>query len=334
MGEDRALSEIPLVHLARNEARCYRQRAGIDGRHVATHRGLAGNEAADRLADAGRRRWMVPERAAAFISCASSIPPEPEVPFFTLADRIFWQKIKDEVDPLRPFRPGRQCLEVVELIVGAANVRTLFPAERSAASRAGPPATTGRRVDLADQLHQAGISIVGFQETRCRRQVTGLRRGFRVFAAAADQAGHGGVELWIRQDIMGDPRSFHVLVAEPCFLLVKGHTAAGVIQFCVCHGPDSTRNQAEIQAWWRRSAALIWSACQVSSPLVLLCDANARVGSVASPAVGDQAADWEDTAGAEFHAVLLEWDLCLPATMPGPHNDPDKPSGTWCSRSR
>ena len=181
--------------------------AGIDGRHVAAHGGLAGNEAADRLADAGRRRWMVPERAAAFISCASSIPPQPEAPFFTLADRIFWQEVKDEVHPLLPFRPGRQALEVVELIFGSANVRTLLLAERSAASRACPPAMTKRRVDLADQLHQAGISIVGIQETRCRRQVEGLCRGFGVFAAAADQA--GGVELWIRQDILGDPADIH-----------------------------------------------------------------------------------------------------------------------------
>ena len=134
----------------------------------------------------------------------------------------------DEVGPLRPFRAGRQCLEVVELIFESANVRTLLPAERSAASRAGPPAMTGRRVDLADQLHQAGISIVCIQETRCRGQVTGSCRGFGVFAAAPDKAGRGGVELWIRQDIMGDPRSFHVLVAELRFLLVNGHTAAGV----------------------------------------------------------------------------------------------------------
>ena len=138
---------------------------------------------------------MVPERAAALISCTPSFPPESEVPFLTLADRIFWQGIKDEVDPLRPFRPGRQRLEVVELIFGSANVRTLLPAERSAASRA-PHAMTGRRVDLADQLHQAGISIVGIQETRCRRQVAGSCRGFGVFAAAADKAavlsrGHG-----------------------------------------------------------------------------------------------------------------------------------------------
>ena len=68
LGEHRALSEIPLVQLSRSEARCCRQRAGIEGRHVAAHRVHAGNEAADRLADAGRRRWMVPEWAAALIS--------------------------------------------------------------------------------------------------------------------------------------------------------------------------------------------------------------------------------------------------------------------------
>ena len=147
-----SLSEIRLVQLTRSETQCYRQSAGIECRHVAAHRGLAGNEAADRLADAGRRRWMVAERAAALISCAPSFPPESRGTFpYRLADRIFWQGIKDEVDPLRLFRPGRQCLEVVELIFGSVNVRTLLPAERSAASRAGPPAMNGRSVDLADQ---------------------------------------------------------------------------------------------------------------------------------------------------------------------------------------
>ena len=41
-----------------------------------------------------------------------------------------------------------------------------------------------------------------------------------------------------------------------------------------------------------------------------------------SLAIGDHAADWEDTAGAEFHALLLERDLCSPATIPDSHNDP------------
>ena len=83
----------------------------------------------------------------------------------------------------------------MELTLGSASVRTLPPAERSDASRAGPPAMSGRRVGLADQFQQAADSIVGFQETRCIEQVTGSCRGFGVFAAAADKAGQGGVEL-------------------------------------------------------------------------------------------------------------------------------------------
>ena len=166
---------------------------------------------------------------------------------------------------------------------------------------------------------------MGIQETRRRDFVTGSFRGSGFFGAVADKAGQGGVELWIRQNIMGDNKSFHVLVAEPRLLLVKGHTAAGVIQFSVCHGPDSARGEAEMQAWWRRSAALIRSACQASLPFVVLSDASARVGSITSMAIDGHAADWEYTAGAEFHALLLEWDPCLPATMAGPHNDPAKP---------
>ena len=243
-----------------------------------------------------------------------------------MVNKIFWQ----EIDSHKPFQFGKQSTESVELTLGSAYVHTLLPAKRSAASRSGHPAMSECRVGLADQ--QARGSTVGIQEMGCREQVIGSCRGFGVFAAAADKAGQGGVELWIRQDIMGNRRSFHVQVAVPRFLLVKGHTAAGVIQFCVCQGPDSTRGETEIKAWWRRSAAHLWSACQASLPLVVLCDANARVGSIASQATGDQASDWEEAAGAEFLTLLL--DLCLPATMPGPHNDPAKPAGTWCSRTR
>ena len=41
LGDDRALTEIPLVQLARSEARHHRQRAGIEGRHVAAYKGPA-----------------------------------------------------------------------------------------------------------------------------------------------------------------------------------------------------------------------------------------------------------------------------------------------------
>ena len=144
---------------------------------MAAHRVLAGNEAADRLADAGRKRWMVPERVVALISCALSFPPESEAPFHTLADRIFWQGIKDEVGPLGTFRPGREC---------GAYLRV-----RQCPHAASRRARCGFSSWSSCQLHQAVISIVGIQETRCRGQVTGSCRGFGVFAAAVLSCGYG-----------------------------------------------------------------------------------------------------------------------------------------------
>ena len=74
LGDDPALSELPLVQLARTETRHNKQRADIEGRHVTAYKEHAGNEAADRVTKAGRRRLMVPERAAKLISCAEAEP--------------------------------------------------------------------------------------------------------------------------------------------------------------------------------------------------------------------------------------------------------------------
>ena len=45
MGDERSSTELPLVQLARSEARHYRQHATVEASHVAAHKGHAGNEA-------------------------------------------------------------------------------------------------------------------------------------------------------------------------------------------------------------------------------------------------------------------------------------------------
>ena len=56
-------------------------------------------------------------------------------------------------------------------------------------------------------------------------------------------------------------------------------------------------------------------------------DANARVGSNVSEAIGDVDGVRENFAGAEMHAVLREHSLCLPATLVGEPGD----GFTWIS---
>ena len=50
------------------------------------------------------------------------------------------------------------------------------------------------------------------------------------------------------------------------------------------------------------------------APTILLADANGRVGSVRSCAVGDHMPDVEDVNGAFLHGLLLRYHLVLPGT--------------------
>ena len=112
--------------------------------------------------------------------------------------------------------------------------------------------------------------------------------GFGVFAPAADKAGHGGVVLWIRQDIMGDPRSGGV---------VPRHSSG------VCVSPlyRSSCHAMPMRGWdWLRR----W-------PLAI----RRRIGRT-QLARSFMSCSWSGTF--VFHL----------------HNDPGKPSGTWCSRTR
>ena len=58
---------------------------------------------------------------------------------------------------------------------------------------------------------------------------------------------------------------------------------------------------------------------------MLLTDANAHLGSVATAAVGDLAAKEENLSGASFHS-FLQLDCLLPATFSTFHSGP---SVTW-----
>ena len=60
--------------------------------------------------------------------------------------------------------------------------------------------------------------------------------------------------------------------------------------------------------------------------LFVLADANSRVGSVCSDAIGDWQPDPENTKGAFFHQWLLEQNLFLPQTFAAFHSGP---SCTW-----
>ena len=90
----------------------------------------------------------------------------------------------------------------------------------------------------------------------------------------------------------------------------------------VAHAPHSGVDVALRDAWWQDLS------CRLAGQpdIVLLVDANARLGSSVSDAVGcGGMCQQEDTSGALFHRTLVELGLCVPATF-GPV---DATAFTW-----
>ena len=66
--------------------------------------------------------------------------------------------------------------------------------------------------------------------------------------------------------------------------------------------------------WWTDLRAQVRRHLRPGEPLLLFADANGRLGSVQSEAVGPVDADEEDAAGAALRGLAEDFDLALPAT--------------------
>ena len=109
------------------------------------------------------------------------------------------------------------------------------------------------------------------------------------------------MELWVSHKIC--PRgaeAIKVLVAEPRRLLARVATTLGPITCFVLHAPGEHTGAEVVQAWWKESEKLL-DRVPKAEPVIMMVDANARVGSVQSSAVGPQCPDEEDEGGSAFH---------------------------------
>ena len=95
----------------------------------------------------------------------------------------------------------------------------------------------------------------------------------------------------------------------------------------VAHGPsDLTNNGCADDFWVECGRSLGRRPCH--SEVIVLADANARVGSVPSEHVGTHDAETENHSGRAFHQFLAAIGLWLPATFPACHVGR---STTWTS---
>ncbi len=78
--------------------------------------------------------------------------------------------------------------------------------------------------------------------------------------------------------------------------------------------PTAVAPQEELSAWWNKLDTMVQAQRDHGEVCFALLDANARVGSVTSPFIGDLGLEGETTSGMLLHQVFASLDTCLSAT--------------------
>ena len=220
------------------------------------------------------------------------------------------------------------------------NVLTLLDkpvqAERQGLRQAGMR-IKGKRHLLIRQCLEDGINIVGLQETRLQDTAVLPDAQYVMLHSAATEAGHLGCALWLcktlphatcdGKSLYFDAKQRTVTALSSRHLLVNVAAPHLHCLILVAHSPADPKDEGGVVTrFWRERSAEI-ARIQGALPLIVLTDANGRLGTQVSPAVGPVDAEDETAAGGAFHDFLLRHHLCVPATFGEYHTGA---SWTWC----
>ena len=152
-----------------------------------------------------------------------------------------------------------------------------------------------RRTDaIAAQFQHLGWRLVGIQESRTPKQVRNTQ-GFTVFASGSKGAKNEnlGVELWVNTRVpygtsKGAPpfkltkKAVTVLHTNPRCLVARIVAVGLNLTVAAAHAPRKDASATDRAKFWADLSSLTvrWSVS------LLLIDANARVGEIASAAAG------------------------------------------------
>ena len=305
--------------------------------HVPAHQGHPWNEAADAVAWAALSFWLPVEdfqplqlRFCQDPACQwlwmleTSEKGQPDVPI-TVNGKMRLNAsaaLPSTTQPIHhPFQTRQESEQADTILISlvlkcaTANVLTLY--QNKSAHGKG---LTARHEVLLRSVEEEGLHLIGVQETRSQMQGHCAHLGYHILSAPATSKGVGGVQLWVRQywctssgSITLTHEHLRIVAWTSQTLVVRLWRDELKMIIVVAHAPNCpTFDQAT--GFWDELTASIPTALR-SWPLIALVDANARVGSFVSAAVGSFGAEDENVAGECFHRWLHEQELFLPQTF-------------------
>eukprot|EP00438_Fugacium_kawagutii_P027653 Skav229842 [mRNA] locus=scaffold2033:162783:168356:- [translate_table: standard] len=360
MGHWQALQHTRLVAFARNLWILCEHRFSVasTGEHTCSHRGEPGNELADSLAtlarlgrfDTSLDDWHSILQLPGFVEASEWfwLLHDPSLQGFLHDGFLAVPKFASTVPTVEAFpldvlepRQSHDALQCdLDFKLCSANVLALKAgSDTNVASVADAPGPS-RQDALLQQFHDDGITIFGLQETRLRQQQLSYDDRFILISSPATSNGHRGLLLGLSQttafgsfaDAQGvqhqiyfDDHCYSVIAATPRWLLVRIVTRIWKGILIVAHAPHAGHALSEIHDWWEQLAAALPKKYG-SWDKILLVDANARVGSEPSEAIGSHQAEATDEKSEPFMMFIHSMNLFLPSTF---HLHQIGDAGTW-----
>ena len=326
---------------------CAQSVCHLIGRHIPSHSGFAGNELADILAKyAGRcpepdeivTRPSWPSRLVkhelaewAWLALGSQSDLPALSALESEAGRLFAEAA------VRPFTfyasnsAGDGCLKTVPGDIGV-QLRLCTLNALSLRDWDDLPqglAVIGKRALLKRQFLHSRLHVIALQETRIKGDCIQPDSDFVMLHSSCDPHGCFGCALWLSKTmpvVFSQQQTYYftkeactVLIAEPRLLIVQVDLPGFLLTLVSAHAPyDGHRSQSPVDFW--DNVGKVVATRPSGAQLVTLTDSNGHLGSAGSMAVGTAGAEFENPAGAAFHAFLLGFGLCLPSTFQELHD--------------
>ena len=173
----------------------------------------------------------------------------------------------------------------------------------------------GRAQLLEMAFDNEGIVVAGIQESRAQIDQTIAGTIYDMFAAGADETGNYGTQIWVKR---GGPVKQESFMPRSPRLVEISASVNGVqakVHFFAAHAPHSG-DRAEAKAtFWELLLKHVLDALRANRHVVMMIDANARIGSCSSPYIGKCSADRENNNGMLFRDFLEHTGLSATSTF-------------------
>ena len=331
--------------LSRNLAvlrQCAQAVCSVNGRHVPSHSGFAGNELADILAKfagrhpesddlVGRPLWpslvvrhALSEWAWLVLDSQGDLPALGA--FESEAGRLFAEAA---VRPYTFYAPAKgkedvseqkQAQARIQLHLCSLNVLSL----REFDDMPQGLSVVGKRTLLKQQFIPSQLHVIALQETRTQGDCIQPDSDFIMLHSSCDPHGCFGCALWLSKClpvVKTETQTFGftkecctVLLSEPRLLIVQVDLPSLSLTIVSAHAPYGGHKTHGAEEFWQKVGNVI-AHRPSGAQLVVLTDSNGHVGSVSSSAIGTAGPECENSAGTAFHAFLVKFGLCLPSTF-------------------